>query len=439
MTHSEHDDGGAWRGLQSAAPHPRGVVDPASDASIAAMTTPIDPAPWATAPPLAASGLGGVGVNGLGPQVIDPPAPPSRAALVVPDAGVPEPAYGDAVFPPPAGSVVTPHPIAFDQPPAPAPAPGLAVPTAAAAGAMSAPSIAAVPDRASAMSARPPAPSASLTPLSVTPATPPIAETKGAPVVAVPQAVIADRRVEPVMSPAPTSVAAEPAAERAPHEGAPHVVAPRAGSTPGGAAGDDDPPFAFDLRPTVPVDDGRATRADVVSLPLAVLLPPIGLLYAGVRAGLSRSRRGFTPHIVGSSIVVGLVMSGVAVAGGGLAASVVEDQLQHDRVAEASAAFCSATEKDPTLLGPDLGWPKVEGTVDGSLETMAAFVSRWTALADAAPAQIRADAGRVADTGQGIVEQVSSSRTIRDTGNRQQFTSHPAAAPLRAWQQEYCR
>ncbi|WBU38859.1 hypothetical protein [Homoserinibacter sp. YIM 151385] len=209
----------------------------------------------------------------------------------------------------------------------------------------------------------------------------------------------------------------------------------------GGARSRDEPApsgFAFGLTPSVEVDDGRPTQADRLSVVFSLLLPPIGVVYSATRGVMSRRRRGFVPKVVAISAVLGVVMSGAAAAGGAVAAGAISDQLAHDEVVRASAAFCGAVEQDPSLLSADLGWPAVEGTVRSSIRAMDAFGERWTAVAAISPEPVAAAATQVADAGAAIRESVAASRTIEDAANRDRMSALAARGTLVAWQRSYC-
>jgi hypothetical protein len=144
----------------------------------------------------------------------------------------------------------------------------------------------------------------------------------------------------------------------------------------------------------------------------------IGLLKAGMAVG----------------VVFSLVTAGFAYAG----YNVLQQRQAHDRIAAASARFCAAMTKDPTLARGDGGWPVPEGTVPQSLTAMQGFVDRWNALAKVSPSGIRSKVAAVAAAGAEIVKTVTAQRTIDDAGNRSLVESAVDSSGVQNWRSEYC-
>lgn len=195
----------------------------------------------------------------------------------------------------------------------------------------------------------------------------------------------------------------------------------------------------FRLTPSYEPDPGGARPADRLMLLPAVLLPPVGLVAALVRARLSRTRRGFVPAVLGVAVGVSLGMTGLLGAGAAVAAGALADQAEHDRIAASGAEFCTALEAEPALLTtPALGWPTPASTIPETIAAMRAYADRWDAVTSVAPASLTAATTAVAESARGIADRVEASRIVDDAADRAALDQHPSAAPLRAWSADYC-
>jgi hypothetical protein len=182
----------------------------------------------------------------------------------------------------------------------------------------------------------------------------------------------------------------------------------------------------------------RSTPVECILFALAFLVPPVGLIGTIVAAARSSSRRGWVIGLLKAGMAVGVVFSLVTAGFAYAGYNVLQQRQAHDRIAAASARFCAAMTKDPTLARGDGGWPVPEGTVPQSLTAMQGFVDRWNALAKVSPSGIRSKVAAVAAAGAEIVKTVTAQRTIDDAGNRSLVESAVDSSGVQNWRSEYC-
>jgi len=230
---------------------------------------------------------------------------------------------------------------------------------------------------------------------------------------------------EPVL-PAAAPVAAT--SSRPDLSASPGFIDPRRPLLPGGGPEDD-------------VDEEQLARSTVLERVLFVLafaLPPIGLIGSIVAAIRSDRRRGWVITLLKAGIAVGVVFSVLAAAGGYAGYKVLRQQQAHDQTVAASAAFCAAFVKGPTLAAADGGWPQPAATVADSVTAMQAFVTRWKAVAAVSPAGIQSGVTGIASAGSEVIDSVNTQHTIDDTSNRQSMQSAVTASGVADWRAEYC-
>jgi hypothetical protein len=189
------------------------------------------------------------------------------------------------------------------------------------------------------------------------------------------------------------------------------------------------------------VDEARLARSTPVErilFALAFLVPPVGLIGTIVAAARSSSRRGWVIGLLKAGMAVGVVFSLITAGFAYAGYDVLQQRQAHDRIAAASARFCAAMTKDPTLARGDGGWPVPAGTVPQSLTAMQGFVDRWNALAKVSPSGIRSKVATVAATGAEVVKTVTAQRTIDDADNRSLVESAVASSGVQNWRSEYC-
>jgi hypothetical protein len=183
----------------------------------------------------------------------------------------------------------------------------------------------------------------------------------------------------------------------------------------------------------------KATLPDWVSLALAIILPPLGLLVSiGVRIWSSRSN-GWTTRVVRAATAISVVLSialGVAVVVvGALEAEAEEKAL----IAAEAQPLCEALDTTPGVLeSPAFGWPTARVAIPQTVEAMKVYRAQWVALADVAPTPIAAGVRSVAGTAQSIITSVESTQVLDRQRNLDQMTAVATSSGLTAWYGAYC-
>jgi hypothetical protein len=340
----------------------------------------------------------------------DPAAQPAPTAtfrdLLAPSAP-PQPDIAPSPFAPP----IVPPPAAAPMPPPVAAAPSFAQPVAAA------------------QPAPPPAEQqAAVAPPSFAPAPPVQAPTAPPPA---PTPVAQPAPVPPV--PPAQAAPAAPATSQA--GGFSFAGEPLAPSSFAGEAG----PTAFTLERHHSGARSGNGPLDWIAFVLAFLAPPIGLLL-GIGAVIVDSRsKGYAAGIAKAAIGIGAVLTlvlGVAVV---VVTKINNDQAAHAAIVASSRAWCTKLESTPTTLSSDtLGWPSPGATIPASITAMTSYETYWDALAKLAPAGIRTDTQKVANTAKSIVTGVQSTQTLNDANNVAQMQNVVAASGIHSWVSTYC-
>ncbi len=206
--------------------------------------------------------------------------------------------------------------------------------------------------------------------------------------------------------------------------------------------GDDpvDPAVVGSGSPLVDFGDLAKPRpAEWISFALAFVLPPVGFVAGIVMAALSARRRGWTIVLDKATIVIGLIMTGVAAVGGVVAYGAWTDAREFEATVAGSAEFCAQVQADPTYLEPPIySWPQRGFSIDSSLDEMQVWVDRWTAAAEVAPTEIQAGVANLAETGQGIVDNVAIARQIDNDQNVETISAAVSASGIDEWVETYC-
>jgi hypothetical protein len=181
------------------------------------------------------------------------------------------------------------------------------------------------------------------------------------------------------------------------------------------------------------------TPLDWTAFVLAFLLPPIGLLL-GIGAVVSGSTtRGYAASVAKAAIGIGAVLTLVLGVVFAVVTKIDNDNAAHASVVASSAAWCTKLKSNPAALSSDtLGWPSAEDTIPKSLASIETYESNWDSLAKVAPAGIRADTQKVADTAKSIESNVRSTQTLNDSGNVAEMQNVVAATGIKSWVSNYC-
>ena len=178
---------------------------------------------------------------------------------------------------------------------------------------------------------------------------------------------------------------------------------------------------------------------DWIAFVLAFLAPPIGLLL-GIGAVISDWRsKGYAAGIAKAAIGIGAALSLVLGVAFVVVTKINSDQAAHAAIVASSSAWCTKLKSDPATLSSDtLGWPSPGATIPASITAMQSYQTYWDGLAKLAPAGIRTDTQKVADTAKSIVATVQSSQTLNDAGNVAQMHNVVARSGIHDWVSNYC-
>ncbi len=186
-------------------------------------------------------------------------------------------------------------------------------------------------------------------------------------------------------------------------------------------------------------DIGRSTVGEKIILPVAILLPPIGLIAAIVAAIMSAQRRGWVIGILKAAMICGVILSVVAGIGGYIGYTQFQQRQRHDQIVAASAAFCATIKANPTMtMLPTFGWPAVAASIPDSLTAMQAYEDRWTKLAKVSPDAIKPEVQKIATAAKQIIDGVTVARTVNDASNISVMSAAASASGVPAWHAEYC-
>jgi hypothetical protein len=188
-----------------------------------------------------------------------------------------------------------------------------------------------------------------------------------------------------------------------------------------------------------PEDLERSTAGEKVGLVLALFTGPIGLAVAIANAVRGARRRGWLIGVVRVSLVFGVLSTIAAGIAGYVLWNIRLDQIAHAEVAAASAEFCAAADADPTMVTPPtLGWPAQGASVGESITLMQAWTDRWTTLAAESPAKLGTGMELLAETGQTIVDGVTTARVVDDAANQAQIAAAAGQSGVAGWYTTYC-
>jgi hypothetical protein len=198
------------------------------------------------------------------------------------------------------------------------------------------------------------------------------------------------------------------------------------------------PERSFDFGLTPP-GRSRVPALDRVSLVLAIIAPPIGLVTSVVARVLSRRANGWTTRVARSATAVSLILT-IALGAGGLVYQELARQAgARARLVAHSEPLCAMIAEHPGILDDStFGWPALGPTIPASLVLMTEYEKRWQDLIDSAPAGVRPSVVEVANAAKAIVDGITTSRFIDGAGNTAQMRSVVARSTIPAWATDYC-
>ena len=188
-----------------------------------------------------------------------------------------------------------------------------------------------------------------------------------------------------------------------------------------------------------PAPQRAHSALDVVALILAIVLAPIGFIAGIVAAVLSARRRGYVTGLAKAAIVVSLILSVIGAAGGVVGGIALQRQAHEDSLRAGSSAMCTLlAEKPGVLTDAAFGWPAVDSTIPAYVTAVSAYETWWTAVAKAAPAQMRAQVEKVVASAHTAGERMAASRVVDHERDYADMRTVAASSTLPAWTTRYC-
>jgi hypothetical protein len=194
------------------------------------------------------------------------------------------------------------------------------------------------------------------------------------------------------------------------------------------------------LAGSVPVVVPRRSLLDGISLGLAIVAGPVGLIVGIVAAILSRRRLGYVSGIARAAIAVSIVMS-VILAGGGVAYSfVARAQAHEDALRASSAGLCAMIAAAPgRLADPGFGWPAFTTTIPDYIRDVDVYAAWWSKLAVIAPAPMRGQVSALARVATASSDRMATSKVIEHDQDYADMQKAAAVSTLPVWVGTYCR
>jgi len=184
----------------------------------------------------------------------------------------------------------------------------------------------------------------------------------------------------------------------------------------------------------------RGTVLDWISLVLAVLAPPLGLLLNIVGRIVNYRRHGWTTTVAKVATVLSIVFTLILGAGAFAYSIVAERDAAAAQVIAEAQPLCEAVASTPGVLdSPAYGWPTEVAAIPVTLEAMKAYQLRWQQLADVAPDSAAANLRAIADQAQTLVVSVETTQAIDRNGNLSTMAAVTGASGLPGWVDRYCR
>jgi hypothetical protein len=178
---------------------------------------------------------------------------------------------------------------------------------------------------------------------------------------------------------------------------------------------------------------------DWIAFVLAFLAPPVGLILAIVAVVTGSRAQGYASAVAKAAIAIAAALSVVLGVAYVVESKVADDHAAHQAIVDSSAAWCTALASNPrTLASGTFGWPAPGDTIPASIAAIKRYQAHWVSLERVAPAGIRADTRKVANTAATIEARVRATLTLGDANNIAQMENVVATSAIPAWATSYC-
>jgi hypothetical protein len=196
--------------------------------------------------------------------------------------------------------------------------------------------------------------------------------------------------------------------------------------------------FGFERRAAIAQSKAPAVIS-LLSLVLAVIAPPLGVVTAIVAIVVGIRMRGFAATTAKIALAIGVVLSLVLAVALCALDEVGSRQAAHDRIVASSIEYCAELEKKPGLLSSStFAFPGAQDTAADSIAAVQDYSDYWKGLVKVAPAGIRGGTRTVATTVGEILESSRESQVFDDASNASRMQPVVAASGITSWVSQYC-
>ena len=196
----------------------------------------------------------------------------------------------------------------------------------------------------------------------------------------------------------------------------------------------------FDFSDRQAPERPRTSVLGWVSLVLAFLAPPLGLVLSIIARIVARHRHGWRTWPVTLATGVSIALTVVVIVGGFLAGILGTQTAGVQAIVDESAPFCDSLAETPGVLDTaGFGWPTEASSVKASIAAMTEYRDRWASLAKIAPSGIADDAAAIAKVAAAQVDNATATRSIDPQASLDQVSRVSNATGIRAYTNKYCR
>lgn len=197
--------------------------------------------------------------------------------------------------------------------------------------------------------------------------------------------------------------------------------------------------LALDLE-VRPGRDARTHSAlEWIALVLAIVVAPLGLVLGIVASALSSRSRGYVSTLARTAVIVGVILTVLAGAGGVVGYMFADHAAQQQAVRVSSEPLCASLATKPgALADPAYGWPAVS-SIPAYTADATAYQAYWQHLQQIAPTGVRADVAKVATAATAVVTRITTSRVIDHDRDYSEVRVAASGSALPAWVSAYCK
>lgn len=201
----------------------------------------------------------------------------------------------------------------------------------------------------------------------------------------------------------------------------------------------DTAPLALDFSDRPAGARARASALEWISLVLAVVMPPLGLIVSILARVITRHRHGWTTRVAIAATAVSIVLTIVLGAALVVASFNADDDAAKAAVLARAQPLCAALAKTPGVLDTQgYGWPTAVASIGDTVVSMKAYQAHWAELESLAPASAKAGITAIAAKAAALVSNVETSQSIDRGANLTKMDAVTSASGLPSWVAQYC-